>query len=51
MPNAQILTDLDAVVRTVVAVLHGQVPIEAGQPIPPPLRGRGNSVLRTHNSD
>jgi hypothetical protein len=39
--RAQVLPDLDSVVCTIAAVLHGQVPIEAGQPIPPPLLGGG----------
>jgi very-short-patch-repair endonuclease len=43
--NAQILTDLDSVVRTVEAVLLNQIPIHPAELIPRPLwageRGRG----------
>ena len=38
-PNAQILTDLDSVVRTIEAVLLGEIPIEPTETIPPPLVG------------
>ncbi len=41
MPDIHALTDLDSVVRTIAAVLHGQSPHEAGQPIPPPFLGGG----------
>ena len=46
MPDVYLLTDLDPMAHTIAAVLHGQVPIEAGQPIPPPLVGGGIASYR-----
>jgi very-short-patch-repair endonuclease len=43
-PNAQILTDLDSVVRTIEAVLLGQISIEPAELIPPPLVGGGQGA-------
>jgi very-short-patch-repair endonuclease len=43
-PNAQILTDLDSVVRTIEAVLLGELTIEPTETIPPPLVGGGEGA-------
>jgi very-short-patch-repair endonuclease len=43
-PNAQILTDLDSVVRTIEAILVGDIPIEPTETIPPPLVGGGKGA-------
>jgi very-short-patch-repair endonuclease len=42
--NSQILTDLDSVVRTIEAVLLGQIPIAPAELIPPPLVGGGKGA-------
>src|SRR5215470_16635311 len=43
-PNAQVLTDLDSVVRTIEAVLLGHISLEPPETIPPPLVGGGEGA-------
>src|SRR5215470_4742971 len=43
-PNAQVLSDLDSVVRTIEAVLLGHISVEPPETIPPPPVGGGKGA-------